>query len=254
MIRKVVGVVTAGLVLAAGLMAADDPTKGKVKLTPASLSVQGKRDPKQFPFAGGSVSASFLASCPGKYLLKLDRAKCKVEEFSDDKGASFLGGFLKPNFNLMSFSTGRQVVEVYLSSTAGPPSKGMTKVNIKGTVALVYGVDEKTTEATKVAMKMNTEVKSGDFTIKVTREKGFGTSGAGLTVSSKRPFKSVSIKDADGKEIEAFKSTPSTSFAGLWTSYIDLNKVHAEAKISVTYFAKEETLEIPVDLSFGLGL
>jgi hypothetical protein len=147
----------------------------------------------------------------------------------------------------------RTRVIVSVSSSIAP-SKGATKIHLMGNLVLVAGLDEKTTDEKEVAMKMNTETKVGDFTLKVTQEKGFAGGGATFTVTSKKPnIKSVTAKDAGGKAVEV-SSGFSYGFGNSWTYTYSLKTAVEKPKIAITWYSKEEKVPVPVDLEVGVGL
>src|SRR5262249_26239725 len=134
------------------------------------------------------------------------------------------------------------------------PARGSNKLSLKGNLVLTCGIEEKTTDAKEVAMKAKTKEDIGDFKLQVTQEKGFGTQGASFSIMASKPnIKSVTVKDADGKEVKVL-SFGNFGFGKMWTFNFALEKVVEKAKVSVTYFSKEEKVTVPVELSFGLGL
>jgi hypothetical protein len=81
------------------------------------------------------------------------------------------------------------------------------------------------------------------------------TEGGSFTISSDKPnFKSVQVKDADGKMIDTFTQGMPWYFNKKWGLSWTLRKQVAKPKISITWFSKEETVKVPVDVSIGLGL
>ena len=258
MMRRLV-VLTVGLTLcvAMGTMAGEDKTKpGKATVEAYSLSVYRKLDQKKFGYGADSLSMAAVVSYPGKHILGVDSTGSRVSDIRDDKDTNLLQGtFFKPSFFGGTFARDRSAVVVNTNS-GRRPAKGANKVTVKGSVVLVCGMDEKTSEAKEVENKANTEAKFGDFTLKVNQEKGFGNSGPTFTVSSKkRTFKSVTVKDADGKEV-----TPTLAFfpqpfvPNMFMNTFSLPKGTSKMTISITYFEKEEKVTVPIDLSIGLGL
>jgi hypothetical protein len=256
MIRKLM-VVTTGLILGAALAVAAETKAVKFKLEPESLKLHRKLGKDLFPNTADSVHLSFAVSHPEKYLLDIDPNKSTVSQFTDDKGTSLSGTtlFSKSIFSRTNTSKDHRAFLISVSSNGIAPARGATKVTVKGTLVLICGKDEKTTEAVPVTLKAKTEVKKGDFTIMVTREKSFGDLGATLKVTSKRAITGIVAKDADGNVIEPFfpLSPYYHPFYKRWSCEAVLKKQVKEAKISVTWFSKEEKVEVPVDVSMGVG-
>jgi hypothetical protein len=88
----------------------------------------------------------------------------------------------------------------------------------------------------------------------VTQAKGIAGSGPLFTVTPAGPiFKTVNVKDADGKAVAA--TLWGTSSKGkIWTKTFSLKKEITKGKFTVTYFSKEEKVTVPVDLEVGVGL
>jgi hypothetical protein len=253
-------VLALGLALASVVMAGDEDKSKQVKakVEGTMLQVNRKLDQKNYPFSGASVSVSALVTVSGKQILTVDSTASKLTEFRDDKDTDFLkaAGFFKPTFRQNSLATdrGSAVVGVGVFGTA--PARGAGKILVKGSLVLICGTDEKTTEEKEVAMKDKSEATVGDFTIKVTQEKGFGTQGASFTISANSPsLKTVNVKDADGKTVETTTfGSPFQNFDKKWTVSYTLRKVVEKPKISISYFSKEEKVTVPVDLGVGVGL
>jgi hypothetical protein len=249
-----------GLALATAVVAGDDDKTKQVKATVEGtmLQVNKKLDQKNYPFSGASVSLSALVSLTGKQILSVDSAASKLTEFRDDKDTDFLkaAGFFKPSFRQNALATDRASVVVGVGVFGTGPAKGASKILVKGSLVLICGTDEKTTDEKEVEMKDKAEATVGDFSIKVTQEKGFGGSGASFTITANSPsLKTVNVKDADGKTVETMTfGAPFQNFDKKWTASYTLKKVVAKPKISITYFSKEEKVTVPVDLGVGVGL
>jgi hypothetical protein len=253
--RQRLAALTAALALCATLAAADDPTKGRPTVEVVRVEVNKKHD-KTVPYSYTGISVSLEVRQPGKQVLGLDPSSA-VSEFKDDKGTSLLfPGIFKTQFSQMAVAKDHSGMTVAVFRNGAAPAKGATKISLKGTLVLVCGLDPKETEEKEIEFKANTTVKTGDYTVKVTGEKGFGSAGAFFTITSaaaNMTLSSVTVKDADGKAVEV---TPMGhyGYSKHWVYSYGLKKVMPKGKISVNYFSKEEKATVPVDVSFGVGL
>jgi len=259
MIRKLLALAV-GVALCAPLSHADEkdkadatkPTKTSLEIT--YLSISRKIDDKNFGWSSDSMSLTLKVAMPGKILLGVDDTS-KVSELKDDKGKSLITtDFWPTSFGTSpTISNDRNSMLVYVNSRA-TPTKGASKITLKGNLVALCGKDEKTTEAKEVEMKLSKEgVKIGDYTLKVTQEKGFGTNGASFSITwTGNHIKSATIKDADGKEVETYTYAP-YKFANQWNQSFTLKKVVAKPKITITYYTTQEKVTVPVELSFGIG-
>jgi hypothetical protein len=252
MMRQLVGLVVA-LGACAGVLAQGDATKpGKSSVEAIALAVNKKVDDKNIAFGFSATTLSLLVRYPGKQFIDVDPSS-KVAEFKDDKGTSLLlTAFVPSTFTRAQIGKDRTAMVVTVAGN--PPASGATKLHLKGTLVTRCGLEEKTTDEKEVELKMNAEAKVGDYSFKVTQEKGFFGTGATFTVTTAAPtLKSVTAKDADGKAIEV---TPGGYFGygKNWTYYFTLKKEAKKAKLAVVYFSKEEKVEVPVEMDVGVGL
>ncbi len=262
MVRRLAGLVALGL-CAAGVVA-DSTKPGKVTVEGAEVRVTRALDSKKYTMRSGSTSLTVVVNCPGKQVLNIDPSS-KVTELRDDKdtdltkapkakaGGVPLIGF-RPTFTQGEVARDRSglLVAVYAGTA---PARGATKIHLKGDLILVCGTDEKTTGEKEVEFKKDAQAKVGDFTLKVNEEKGFlPNSGGSFTVTSTAPsIKTVNVKDADGKTVDVMTGY-SYGFGKNWSSTFSLKRPVKNIKVSITYFAKQEKVNVPVDVSLGLGL
>jgi hypothetical protein len=248
---------TAGMALCLSTVGAQEKQADKATLEVTTVSITRNPDSKNFPFMfpPQGTSLHVLVKCPGKEFLGVDTSS-KVSDFKDDKGTSLMG---KDFFNKTMFSTFPQIAKdrsamIVSVQSAKVPVKGSTKIILKGALVVRCGTDVKTTEAKEVAMVAKSEVKVGDFTIAFVGEKGFLGAGAIFNVISTKPnIKAVTAKDDDGKDVELLQ-TNSFGAGNRWTYGYNLKTKVKQPKIAISYFAKEEKLSIPVDLSATGGL
>jgi len=240
----------------------EDKTKSEATVTPTELAVNRKMETK-FQFAGfyDQTRVSFVVSVPKKHLLGVDKSS-KLASMKDDKDNSLID---EKNTFSGGFSQFPQISEdgsALLGSASAylkAPGKGATKVLIKGDLIVLAGADEKTADSDKTKkfqFKEKAKTKVGDdFEIEVTKEKeGFGADGPAFTVTTKlRGVRSVTIKDADGKQVELQRRGWFGDGQKFMFNYA-LAKPLEQGTIHVTYFAKEEKVTVPIDLSVGIDL
>lgn len=250
--------VCVALCLSAGRAADEKKADDKAKVEAASLSVIKKLDPKDFPFQPGSTTLGVHVTHAGKHILNIDESS-SVSSFKDDKGTNLVGtGFgAKARFNTYGmYSKDRSgvVVTVY-GGTA--PAAGASKVTLKGSLVLVCGTDAKNAKEAEMDVKINEEKKVDDFAIKVTFVPMGAFGGPTFTVTSpKNNVKGLVLKDADGKDVPLNGGgTPFYNFGTKqWSSSFYAMKKVDKVKATVNYFAKEEKVTVPVDVTTGLSL
>jgi hypothetical protein len=252
---RTTAVLTVVFAACTGLFADDETKSNKSKVQGVSLSVFKKLDDKNYPFTGSSTTLSFLVSNPDKHFVGVDPSS-KVTEFKDDKGTSLMKTdfFVKTSFGQVPRIALDRTSVVVTVNTPMLPAKDATKLHLKGTLVLIAGIDEKKTGEKEVEVKTNAEAKVGDFTVKVTMEKGFAGGGGAFTVTSTRPnVKDVTVNDAEGKTVVV---SPGFSYGAgkSWTYSYSMKRAVPKAKIAITWFSKDEKVPISVDLALGIGL
>ncbi|HEX5269954.1 MAG TPA: hypothetical protein VFW33_05685 [Gemmataceae bacterium] len=249
---------------AAGLFAADEK-KTDVTAQATQLMVRKplppkKKEPNPFPDTG-STSLDVTLTAPGKFVLGIDVKASKLGEFTDDKetklytadrfGISWLS-------DLPLINPEGDVCTVHVNGQA-PPAKGAAKLHIKGTVVLTCGKDEKSADKKEIAIKKDSKVTVGDFTIQVDDD-GAMFGGPRLSVTSeKQNLKGVEFFDAKGEAIKLFFPPYRQSFfqPGGKVRYglsATLPKKADSVTVKVSYFDKTEAVSVPIDLEFGVGL
>jgi hypothetical protein len=236
----------------------DDKSKQETTLAVAEVSVNRKVLDKGFFANYDQVRVGIVLRHPGRHLLGIDGKASKLSKFADDKGNALWDekDFFSPISNFPSVSSEGDAMMVGISAFNKSPGKGASKILIKGKLVVRYGSGEKTEKLAKYKFEEKHKATAGDFEVRVMREKAdFGGKGAMFEVrTNKAPaIKNVVVKDGEGK---AVKLTPAGStFDGKDRSFMYvLVEPLKEGTIEIVHFAKEETFEVPLDLSVGLDL
>ena len=246
-----------------GLLAADEK-QSSITAHATALGVRKDLPPKKkerfmMTPPGTTLDLTFLS--PARFILGVDAKASKLDQFIDDKKTKLdtSTGFGAPNWmaGLITYGPEGDRCTVQLNAQSAP-SKGATKVSVKGTIVLKCGAAEKTIEQKDLAIKKDAETTAGDFTIKVIAE-GSDFSGPAIQIiSPERVVKNTKFFDAKGKAIELL-TTPywHNVFAkGKTLIAINYNLTKKIDKLSmqITYFSKVEDVPVPFDVSVGLGL
>jgi hypothetical protein len=253
------------LFAAGATLSAADESKTAATARATGLTIRKPLPPKKkemFAFNPAGTGLDVTITAPGKFILGIDAKASKLDHFTDDKKTKFdsgggIGGMTWLSDYAQITPDGEQCT-VQLSART-PPTKEANKVLVKATVVLKCGAEEKTTEMKKIAMKLNTEVAIGSYTVKVLGE-GSNFSGGQVEILSETPdIKKADFFDPSGKAIEI--TTPpfrGNSFtpAGKMKQSISyfLPKKMDAVSVQITYFSKVEAVSVPFDLSVGVGL
>jgi hypothetical protein len=250
--------------VAGGLLAADEK-KADVKAQATALMVRKPLPPKKTdPLAfvdTGSTALDVTLTATGKYVLGVDLKASKLEHFTDDKQTKLDSG---NRFGQNWLSDYPQITPdgeqctVHLSAPT-PPAKGAAKVQVKATVVLQCGADEKATDKKEIAIKKDQKETVGAFTIQVVND-GAAFGGPQIAViSDKQIVKGAEFFDAKGEAIklQLFPYRQNV-FAGpgkmQYSLVSTLPQKADKVSVKVNYFNKVEPVEVPLDLSVGVGL
>jgi len=249
---------------AAALGAAEEK-KADVTAQATALAIRRPLPPRtKEPAAfvdSGSTALDVTLTAPGKYVLGVDAKASKLGQFSDDKQTKLYSGDRIGVSWLSEFAQvtpdGEQCT-VHLNAQA-PPAKGAGKVVVKGTVVLLCGADEKSADKKEIAVKKDQKETAGAFTLQVIND-GAAFGGPQIAViSDKQNLKGAEFFDARGEpiklQLEPYRQTffggPGKTQHGLVST---LPKKADAVSVKVVYFNKVESLEVPLDLSVGVGL
>jgi hypothetical protein len=250
----------AALVLGPALApgAAPQGDQGKPTLTPYQVIVRRKIDAKDFPpdrVADARTHARFLARVPGKVVLRLDQSS-KLTAFGDDKGASLLDARDPTSAVFYSglLTTDGSGMMIGVASSRHAPTAGATAVIVKGSLVLACGLDEKTIPDTKVDFKAQGDSKLGVLTLRAGVSKGANPRTNFELTGAVRSIKELLVLDGDGKEVSVLTSSiVAEAGGGLRFSYF-LSREVARGSVRVVYYAAEEKVTVPVDLTIAVGL
>lgn len=252
-------------VLATGVFADDDKKaddgKGSAKFQVTRLEIRKYPPPKPgtFMFMNNGVSMDVIVTPTGKYITGVDFKASKLESIIDDKKNNLFkkaeGFFATQSDWLNEFFTqytpeGDAVTIQVKSSIA--PGKGAEKLLLKASLVLKCGSEGKATEKKEIAMKANEEATIDSFKVKIGQ---FGNQFN--VISTEENIKNIEVYDDKGKEIKVGAPGRNRTTKGDKTEYnysFFLIQKLTKFSIKVNYFAKVESLTIPVDLNVGLGL
>jgi len=251
---------------------ADDKKEAKKSAPTAQairVSVHRKVDEKlaeQFLLGkfGSGTEVELLVRCPDRPLLGPEKwNKLTVE---DDKGNVLNDpkDLSRVNFLILTQVSFDRAAMAFAVPTEGLPGKGAKKLLLRGELVVLCGTEEKSVEAKKFDFAEGTTAKAGDFQVKVVRNKGlyrdngkYRTGSSQLRVSTdaftRDVVKGVVVKDADGETLDVAQPGVGVRVPFDTSSDFVLTKPVKQGTVVVTYFAKSEQFEVPIDLSIGLG-
>lgn len=234
-------------------LTAEEKKGPKASLQVVQLHVSRKPPTDRFgPRGTDSVGVEFLVRIPGKHPLRVDDTS-KVTVFGDERGNSLKSVNTRFRRSVRVSKTLQSIIVSVFEYTRVPP--GATRLVLAGNLVLVCGTDQKTTPETAVEFKEKSETKVGDLVFRVTKAKGFGVKGPEIMVTGKfADIKTLTIKGNDGKEAVAYTSGSRWEPNGAYTRAYSLKDPIEQGKVKVTYFAREEKVTVPTDLSIGVGL
>jgi len=204
------------------------------------------------------TSVYLLAIQHNRCILSVDPDACKLVSLIDDQGTDLAPKDTKVKFTGEAFTKDGSMCRVRLFVPRLPHAKA-NKLTMKATLVLHCGKDEKMAEW-KGAIAENLvgelKAKAGPIKLVFTREtRPFGKyvlAAVGWTFPNLP--RSVTFSKANGEEI---KPSPGGGTITLDEPTEATHPLPWEVQglsVSVRYFANSERIEIPVAVSFGLGL
>jgi hypothetical protein len=239
--------------------AAGDKTPAKIQVISLTVSKAPPPKPGTFMFRANGVTMEVMVSLPGHFITGVDVKASKLDRFTDDKDYVLFkkgGGLFGMGSNWLNeygvrFDPEGESVTVTVQGT-DPPGKGAEKILLKGSLNVSYGSDEKATDKKEMAKKPKEEIDMNPFKVRVSE---FGQIEV---LSNAENIKKVEFFDDKGKPItagqpgrsrmESENEKPSYKY-----SYFLIGK-YEKLSVKIHYFAKVETVKVPLDLRVGLGL
>lgn len=178
-----------------------------------------------------------------------DNKNKKLSEFRDTQAKQFMFDVGEDGKSAVIPVSGSQV-----------PSSDATKLNVKGTIEIITGNNETSTEST-FKLEKGAKAKLGNIpcVLKGVAEAFDPSYKTRLEFETKQPFDAVSkveFFEMDGTEIESrYSGGGSFGFGDNYTysRNYSINSDSKQIKVKVSYFADTETIEVPIELTTGLG-
>lgn len=236
----------------------------KPRMEIASLSI-AKKDPgsesgqslSQFKSPGLEVEVYF--ALPDQTVLSIDSKQSQVAMTSDDGGELPLRDQFDGPYNL-NLLEDRSAGTIQLQSENVPGEKS-TKLSLNGTFVVNVGKDKKT-QIVELKIAQDSKIKLGSVEATVSQVgEAFGDPFKQMIeLSAKESFDSISqIEFLDSKDNVIESSSAGSGRMGFndEITYSSSWQIASEAKsvkVRVSYFSKTESVKLPVNLEFGLGL
>ena len=216
-------------------------------------------------FAGTSLHLKVTSA--SKTFLEVSEDASKLARFVDDKktdlskqrrqgfGSDWLKGptRIAPDGHSCVLQIGSDVL----------PAPGATRLSLKATVAILCGSQEKTATQPDVQLKVGRKLKLGPIPLAVQRAEDGGwnpDTKFSVTLASSTSLakiKELAFLGPGGKEIpHRLEGSGTMGMPGsvTYTRRYGLSEKVAEAGLRITYFEKTETLNVPIDITTGVGI
>ncbi len=260
--RSLISVSTATALLMFSASSASAQEKPRLEIAAVSVA---KANPKsQFGeglsrYRSPGVEVDLFFALPGETVLSINGKETKVVLSSDDGGELELQDRFEGPFELHIDEEKASGVIQFRSET--PPGKKTTRLTVKGNFAVTVGRDSKTDDV-DLKIEKGEKLKLGPINAEVSEiGEGYGDEFKQVVeLSSKQPFDAIAkveFLDAKGKVILSENAGSSSygfndemTYSRSWQLASDAKMI----KVRVTYFQKTESVKLPANLEFGLGL
>ena len=247
-------------------VAAPTPTVRAVGMT---IAVHDGSDSKTSSLAQGvdaGTSLHLLADFGDLTAIEIIRGACTLEAFTDDLGTVLLEPEEAAESRLLGIDNERIADDGHsaqFSFTARRrPVAGASGLVLKVKLAVLIGHNRTTAVFDNVSLTPGETFLLGDHAIEIREVAAPGWDDTQLEVkfASDESFSDVAAMrflDADGKDIDSYYYSRGRIGMGDYTSYrrsMVLGSNVEVTAIEIDYFAKTETVNVPVDMTVGLGL
>ena len=224
------------------------------------------------PFSGGKAgtTVALMIRSQDNKIIEIDLDKSKLEAFIDSTRKSLLsgkgsqGGFGdKDGFGPFPKTADDGKVGLVTVRASSVPSKGATKIGVKGTIVAQFGSKTKKLKSDPIELSKGTKVALGgiDFSIKNVGKPSFGNDAQEVTLSTTNSqittLAGVQFYDGNGKLIESRSgSSGRFGFAGNNTysqSYLLKTAIQGKATIEFETWTDLEEKEIPFSITTIYG-
>ncbi len=242
------------------LWAADDKPSAKFQVISLAIYKAPPPKPGTFMMVSNGIHMELMVSLPDKPITGVDVKSSKLDSFRDDKdnvlfkksGGLFGGGANWLQELGMRYGPDGESVTMQIRGTS-PPGKGANKILLKGSLNIKCGADAKATDSKVMAMKPKEQADVGPFKVRVSQ---FGNQ---VEVEAEdENIKKIEFLDDKGKEIPISPShrtrMESGKGKGHYVYYYFLGSKSEKFSVKIHYFAKVETVQVPLDLRVGLDL
>lgn len=268
-------VIVLGAVLAAGVVAeqlaqaaADAKPAPVVKVVALSVALpdpNSKYGQSLSPSMSAGTSLYVMISSADRFFVALDEEGSKLAAFGDDKGTDLsksddrFGSSWTGPWTRIS-EDGRSCNLAVISGKT--PAPGARELKLKASVLLLCGADEKKAQQKDLELKKGAKLSVGpvEAEIEQVQEQKIGSeTTVYLSIKSEKSLDAVrklTFTGADGKEIQAVPA--GSSRMGILGKFVynrswSLKGNPAKVGVEVTYFDKVEKLQVPVEVTVGVG-
>jgi hypothetical protein len=199
--------------------------------------------------ADPETSIELLVRQPGKRVVGV--SGITITSFTDDKNTDLAKDqvFGKKMGDPTRYNDGSQMTFPLRSGIL--PAKGATKLRAKGSVTVRVGTDLTCLERKDVAIKDDSTVKVGPFELRRLKDADNGQTEV-LIAYAGNIVKKIEFLDKDGSVVSS-RCYCTTSFGGSYSDQYELAGKLDRFGVRISYFAKSETVVVPLDLEAGLG-
>lgn len=193
-------------------------------------------------------------------LVQLDKEKCSLKRFQDDKGTNLLTTktrVIGSPFRTTRFANNPKAYIAEIRSSVLPASGARTLV-LEGTLTFTAAEREEPVRVNAVKLTPGTSFTADGipFTIEKAGEPQFGNDPLEVTLkaaSNGVPVSKIRYLDATGQDITGLRvRTVSDEDSIQWTD--NLKKSVDSVTVEVTFWKGIKEMEVPMKLEFGVGL
>jgi hypothetical protein len=218
---------------------------------------------------GPGTRLALVVSRPSGGLIDFNSRAAHLTTFADDKGTDLLTAPKPPTGERPSACIGSIITDNGAAASVSIdsprlPAKGARAITIRGVLVFRVATDQAAAEQADVPLAQGAEVTAGPYHLRIDelskRDEPGNSAAVSLTLRAHQELwtiASITFLDPAGKEVPAFKCSWSNGGDGdnpqAYQTY-NLARKPEHVTVRITYWSNPRNIQVPVDLTIGLGL
>ena len=218
---------------------------------------------------GPGTRIALVVSRPSGGLIDFNSRAAHLTTFADDKGTDLLVAPKpptgdRPSAGIVSIITDNGTAASVSIDSPCLPAKGARTLTVRGVLVFRVATEQAAAEQADVPLAQGAPIAAGPYHLRIDelskRDDPGNSDAVSITLRAHQELwsiASITFLDPAGKEVPAFKCSWSNGGDGdnlqAYQTY-NLARKPERVTVRITYWSNPQTIQVPVDLTIGLGL